>query len=93
MRSALCLRSVSGVDVNVGFVSFQFSKAMSQTIVQKLNGLQYIEPLLPNSNNSLQKTVMSLVGNLSRNPALTSNLGEKSVLKVVYTTTEGAVGV
>ncbi|XP_056131435.1 plakophilin-1 [Lampris incognitus] len=46
------------------------SSAMSQIMVQKLGALQYISPLLKSPNRSLQKTAMSLVGNLSRTGSL-----------------------
>ncbi|XP_051961161.1 plakophilin-1 [Xyrauchen texanus] len=42
------------------------STQMSQTIVQKLNGLSVISPLLKSGNPDLQKTAMSLVGNMSQ---------------------------
>ncbi|KAG9331000.1 hypothetical protein JZ751_021277 [Albula glossodonta] len=48
----------------------QVSSVMSQTIVQKLNGLPEIIPLLQSSTPSVQKTAVSLVGNLSRTPSL-----------------------
>nr|XP_055044217.1 plakophilin-1 [Misgurnus anguillicaudatus] len=42
------------------------STLMSKTIVEKLNGLPSISPLLNSPNPSLQRTAMSLVGNMSR---------------------------
>ncbi|XP_065142456.1 plakophilin-1 [Paramisgurnus dabryanus] len=42
------------------------STLMSKTIVEKLNGLPFISPLLNSANPSLQRTAVSLVGNMSR---------------------------
>lgn len=42
------------------------STVISQTIAEKLNGLLVISPLLNSKDPSLQKTAMSLVGNMSR---------------------------
>ncbi|XP_023689809.2 plakophilin-1-like [Paramormyrops kingsleyae] len=81
-----CAGALQNLTANKG----PFSKAMSQTIVQKLNGLQYIQPLLQNSNPSLQKTMVSLVGNLSRNPVLTSNLAPHVAPKLAAILTTNA---
>ena len=52
---------------------------MSQIIVQKLNGLQAISPLLKSDKVSLQRSAMALVGNLTKNPNLQSAIGKKKV--------------
>lgn len=49
---------------------------MSQNIVQKLNGLHYISPLLKSPKPNLQKSAVALVGNLSKNQRLQSSMGE-----------------
>ncbi|XP_035239299.1 plakophilin-1 [Anguilla anguilla] len=61
-----CAGALQNLTANKGTVS----TVMSQTIVHKLNGLPEIIPLLQSSSPSLQKTAVSLVGNLSRNPSL-----------------------
>ncbi|XP_048840679.1 plakophilin-1 [Brienomyrus brachyistius] len=81
-----CAGALQNLTANKG----AFSKAMSQAIVQKQNGMQYIEPLLQNSSPGLQKTVVSLVGNLSRNPALMSNLAPQVVPKLATILTANA---
>ncbi|KAM3871720.1 plakophilin-1-like [Diretmus argenteus] len=53
------------------------SSAMSQILVQKLGALQYISPLLQSPNRSLQKTAMSLVGNLSRTSSLQTTMARQ----------------
>ncbi|KAF7652280.1 hypothetical protein LDENG_00098810 [Lucifuga dentata] len=53
------------------------SNAMSQILVQKLGALQYLSPLLHSPKSSLQKTTMSLVGNLSRTSSLQSSIAKQ----------------
>ncbi|KAM4610546.1 plakophilin-1 [Polymixia lowei] len=53
------------------------SSAMSQIMSQKLGALQYIFPLLQSPNHSLQKTAMSLVGNLSRTSSLQTSMARQ----------------
>ncbi|XP_051516523.1 plakophilin-1 [Myxocyprinus asiaticus] len=57
-----CCGALQNLTASKNLVSTQ----MSQTIVQKLNGLSVITPLLKSGNSDLQKTAMSLVGNMSR---------------------------
>lgn len=57
----------------------QVSAVMSQTIVQKLNGLQVITPLLKSDKVNLQRNAVALVGNLTKNPNLRNALGKKRV--------------
>lgn len=56
---------------------FQGSSAMSQILVQKLGALLHISPLLKSPNRSLQKTAMSLLGNMSRTSSLQTSMGKK----------------
>ncbi|XP_012991637.2 plakophilin-1 isoform X2 [Esox lucius] len=63
-----CCGALQNLTANRGLVSIM----MSHTIVQKLGGLQYIAPLLQSPNPGLQKTAMSLVGNLSRTISMQS---------------------
>lgn len=50
---------------------------MSQIIVQKLNGLQVLSPLLSSNKVNLQKSAMGLVGNLTKNPNLHNAIGKQ----------------
>ncbi|XP_054473657.1 plakophilin-1 [Anoplopoma fimbria] len=52
---------------------------MSQTIVQKLNGLQFISPLLKSEKINIQKNAVALVGNLTKNPNLQNAIGRKAL--------------
>ncbi|KAM3877760.1 plakophilin-1-like [Diretmus argenteus] len=69
------------------------SSVMSQTIVQKLNGLQVITPLLKSPNPNLQKNAVALVGNLAKNPHLQTGIARKALPELVgiltSTTMEG----
>lgn len=56
----------------------QVSNVMSQTMVQKLDGLQVITPLLKSNKVTLQRNAMALIRNFSKNPNLQGILGEKS---------------
>lgn len=58
--------------------ALQVSDVMSQTIVQKLNGLQHISPQLQSSIPSVRDSVTSLLGNLSRTPRLQSIVGKST---------------
>ncbi|KAJ8265760.1 hypothetical protein COCON_G00148590 [Conger conger] len=64
------LEACAGTLQNLTATKGLVPSAMSQTIVHKLNGLPEIIPLFQSSSPSLQKTAVSLVGNLSRNPSL-----------------------
>lgn len=62
----------------------QVSCVMSQTIVQKLNGLQVISPLLKSSKVNLQGNAVVLVRNLTQNPNLHSAIGKKQMEDNIY---------
>uniref|UniRef100_W5MUG2 Plakophilin-1 n=1 Tax=Lepisosteus oculatus TaxID=7918 RepID=W5MUG2_LEPOC len=70
-----CAGALQNLTANKGIVS----NVMSQTIVQKLNGLPEIARLLQSSNPSLQKTASSLLGNMSRTPGLQTTMA-RSIL-------------
>ncbi|KAJ8258074.1 hypothetical protein GJAV_G00192870 [Gymnothorax javanicus] len=70
-----CAGALQNLTANKGIVS----SVMSQTIAHKLNGLPEIIPLLQSSSPSLQKTAVSLVGNLSRNPGLHKGLARQAL--------------
>ncbi|KAM6983186.1 plakophilin-1 [Tautogolabrus adspersus] len=53
------------------------SSAMSQILVQKLGALLHISPLLKSPNLSLQKTAMSLLGNMSRTSSLQTSIAKQ----------------
>ncbi|KAM7411837.1 hypothetical protein PAMA_021694 [Pampus argenteus] len=53
------------------------SCAMSQILVQKLGVLLHMPPLLKSSNRSLQKTAMSLLGNMSRTSSLQTSMAKQ----------------
>lgn len=48
---------------------------MSQIIVQKLNGMQVLSPLLKSDRVNLQRGAVALIGNLNRNPNLHNPIG------------------
>ncbi|KAG7477815.1 hypothetical protein MATL_G00073610 [Megalops atlanticus] len=74
-----CVGALQNLTTNKGIVS----NVMSQTIVQKLNGLQHISPLLQASNRSLQSKATGLVGNLSRNSQLHSSMARQVLPQLV----------
>ncbi|XP_056292848.1 plakophilin-1 [Pseudoliparis swirei] len=55
------------------------SSVMSQTIVQKLNGLQVICPLLKSKKVNMQRNIVGLVGNLTKNPNLHNAMARKAL--------------
>ncbi|KAG7226786.1 hypothetical protein INR49_014135 [Caranx melampygus] len=55
------------------------SAVMSQTIVQKLNGLEVITPFLKSDKVNLQRNAVALIGNLTKNPNLHSGLARKAL--------------
>uniref|UniRef100_A0A3B3Z6Q8 Uncharacterized protein n=1 Tax=Periophthalmus magnuspinnatus TaxID=409849 RepID=A0A3B3Z6Q8_9GOBI len=68
-----CCGALQNLTLHEGIVS----SVMSHTIVNKLNGLQVIGPLLKSNKVNLQRNVMALVRNLTRNPSLHSALGHE----------------
>ncbi len=52
---------------------------LSHTIVQKLNGLKYISPLLQSTNSALQNSAVALLGNLSRSTRTNTSMGKRCV--------------
>ncbi|XP_051561822.1 plakophilin-1-like [Myxocyprinus asiaticus] len=59
------------------------SNVLSHTIVQKLNGLKYISPLLQSSNPTLQKSAIALLGNLSRSARTNKNMARQTLPQLV----------
>ncbi|XP_066522616.1 plakophilin-1 [Hoplias malabaricus] len=80
-----CCGALHNLTANKSIVS----DVLSQTIVQKLNGLKYITPLLESSNPSLTGSITSLLGNLSRNPRLQSAIARQALPQLVQTVCTG----
>ncbi|KAL0978783.1 hypothetical protein UPYG_G00175120 [Umbra pygmaea] len=59
------------------------SRVISQNIVQKLNGLPQISPLLQSTNPGIQKAAVALVGNLAKNPCLQSKIARQTLQDLV----------
>ncbi|XP_074496694.1 plakophilin-1 isoform X3 [Sebastes fasciatus] len=55
------------------------SSVMSQTIVQKLNGLQVVAPLIKSNKVNIQSNAVALVGNLTNNPKLHNTIARKAL--------------
>ncbi|XP_017576684.1 plakophilin-1 isoform X1 [Pygocentrus nattereri] len=82
-----CCGALHNLTANKGVVS----DVLSQTIVQKLNGLQHISPLLQSSNPNVRGSVTSLLGNLSRTPRLQSIVARQALPQLVRTLTPAAI--
>lgn len=61
----------------------QGASAVSQILVQKLGALAHISPLLKSPNPSLQKTALSLLGNMSRTSCLQTSMGKEGTLNII----------
>uniref|UniRef100_A0A8C1T9X8 Plakophilin 1b n=1 Tax=Cyprinus carpio TaxID=7962 RepID=A0A8C1T9X8_CYPCA len=59
------------------------SNVLSHTIVQKLNGLKYISPLLQSPNPALQNSAVALLGNLSRSTRTNKVMARQSLPQLV----------
>ncbi|XP_029287845.1 plakophilin-1 isoform X2 [Cottoperca gobio] len=70
-----CCGALQNLTAQEGIVS----GVMSQIIVQKLNGLQVIAPLLKSNKIEMQRNTVALVGNLTKNPNLHSALAHKAL--------------
>ncbi|XP_034021405.1 plakophilin-1 isoform X2 [Thalassophryne amazonica] len=70
-----CCGALQNLTTHQGIVS----RVMSQTIVQKLNGMKVIEPLLKSGKANVQKNTMALVGNLAKNPQVQNTLARKTL--------------
>ncbi|XP_016403010.1 plakophilin-1-like [Sinocyclocheilus rhinocerous] len=73
------LEACCGALQNLTASKTHLSTLMSQSIIQKPHGLSDISHLLISRNPGLQKTAMSLVGNMSRVSSLRGIMG-KSLL-------------
>ncbi|XP_070701185.1 plakophilin-1 [Pempheris klunzingeri] len=70
-----CCGAMQNLTAHEGIVS----GVMSQIIVQKLNGLTVISPLLKSNRVNLQRNTVALVGNLAKNPNLHNALARKAL--------------
>ncbi|XP_056305599.1 plakophilin-1 [Danio aesculapii] len=70
------LEACCGALQNLTASKSDVSTVMSQNIIEKLHGLSVISPLLRSGNLGLQKTAMSLVGNMSRVSSLRRTMGK-----------------
>ncbi|XP_062262774.1 plakophilin-1 [Platichthys flesus] len=68
-----CCGALHNLTAHEGIVS----RVMGHTIVNKLNGLQVISPLLKSNKANLQKSAVALVGNLTNNPGLQRAIARK----------------
>ncbi|XP_016130906.1 plakophilin-1-like [Sinocyclocheilus grahami] len=59
------------------------SNVLSHTIVQKLNGLKYISPLLQSTNPALQNSAVALLGNLSRSTRTNKTMARQTLPQLV----------
>ncbi|XP_041835978.1 plakophilin-1 [Melanotaenia boesemani] len=83
-----CCGALQNLTAHEGIVS----SVMSQIIVQKLNGLQVITPLLKSNRINLQRNTVALVGNLTKNPNLHSAIGRKALPELLGLLSEGTMG-
>lgn len=56
----------------------QGSSAMTQIMVQRLGALAHVSSLLKSPNPRLQKTVMSLLSNMSRTSSVQTSMGKEN---------------
>ncbi|XP_041810506.1 plakophilin-1-like isoform X2 [Chelmon rostratus] len=70
-----CCGALQNLTVHEGIVS----GVMSQIIVQKLNGLQVLAPLLKSNKVNVQRNTVALVGNLTKNPNLHNAIARKTL--------------
>lgn len=57
---------------------------MTQILVQKLGALAHVSSLLKSSNPRLQKTVMSLLSNMSRTSSVQTSMGKEKYGMMLY---------
>ncbi|XP_076870018.1 plakophilin-1 isoform X2 [Brachyhypopomus gauderio] len=68
------------------------SDVLSQTIVQKLNGLRQISPLLESDNSTMKNHSISLLGNLSRSPRLHNAMARQALPQLVRSLSSATQG-
>ncbi|XP_078477638.1 plakophilin-1-like [Lampetra planeri] len=80
-----CCGVLQNLTANEGIVS----SIMSQTIVQKLNGLEVISPLLKSNKVNLQRNMVALVRNLTKNPNLHSAMARRALPELLAILSSG----
>nr|XP_020486339.1 plakophilin-1-like [Labrus bergylta] len=83
-----CCGAMQNLTTQEGIVS----SVMSQIIVQKLNGLKVISPLLKSNKVNLQRNAVALVGNLTKNPNLNNTLARKALPELLSIINAGTKG-
>ncbi|XP_067362123.1 plakophilin-1 isoform X2 [Channa argus] len=81
-----CCGALQNLTAHEGIVS----GVMSQTIVQKLNGLQVIAPLISSKKVNMQRNIVALVGNLSKNRNLQSTIARKALPELLGVISKGS---
>ncbi|XP_028260809.1 plakophilin-1 isoform X2 [Parambassis ranga] len=77
--------AMQNLTANEGIVS----SVMTQTIVQKLNGLHFITPLINSKRVNLQRNAVALVGNFTKMPNLHSALARKGLPELISLLSKG----
>ncbi|XP_016312638.1 plakophilin-1-like isoform X2 [Sinocyclocheilus anshuiensis] len=77
------LEASCGVLQNLTATDGLVSNVLSHTIVQKLNGLKYISPLLQSPNPALQNSAVALLGNLSRSTRTNKTMARQTLPQLV----------
>ncbi|XP_051931083.1 plakophilin-1-like [Hippocampus zosterae] len=81
-----CCGALQNLTAQDGIVS----NVMSQTVVQKLDGLQVITPLLKSNKVTLQRNAVALIRNFSKNPNLQGILARKVLPELLGILSAGA---
>ncbi|XP_031700315.1 plakophilin-1 isoform X2 [Anarrhichthys ocellatus] len=74
-----CCGALQNLTANKG----RGSSAMSQILVQKLGALMHIPRLIKSPNQNLQKTAMSLLGNMSRTSSLQTSMAKQVLPELI----------
>ncbi|XP_037629495.1 plakophilin-1 [Sebastes umbrosus] len=83
------LEACCGALQNLTAKTGKASNIMSQILVQKLGAMMHIPALLKSPNRGLQKTAMSLLGNMSRTHSLQSSMAKQILPELAGLVTSG----
>ncbi|XP_070758873.1 plakophilin-1 [Enoplosus armatus] len=83
-----CCGAMQNLTAHEGIVS----SVMSQIIVQKVNGLKAISPLIKSNKVNLQRNAVALVGNLTKNPNLHNAIARKALPELLGILSAGTQG-
>ncbi|XP_074500352.1 plakophilin-1 [Sebastes fasciatus] len=83
------LEACCGALQNLTAKTGKVSNIMSQILVQKLGAMMHIPALLKSPNRGLQKTAMSLLGNMSRTHSLQSSMAKQILPELAGLVTSG----